>query len=143
MLSSENVATILLVDDDTKARRSLVAMLRSAGHSIVGQAEHGREALGLLTSGCNPDVIMLDLETPFMNGREFLATLQRDFHPLPSVIVVGSFDVDEEPLPVFAEIANPVDDAEQLELTVRAAASFAMSARLALPRQPNRRLRTH
>ncbi|CAH2605831.1 Histidine kinase (plasmid) [Rhodovastum atsumiense] len=62
--------TVMVVEDDDSLREALVDFLDLEGIRAVG-ATNGREALRLLSSGCRPDAIILDLMMPEMNGWEF------------------------------------------------------------------------
>ena len=61
---------ILVIEDDASIREALCDVLRLAGHEAEG-AEHGKAGLEMLSSS-TPDVILLDLRMPVMNGVEFL-----------------------------------------------------------------------
>ncbi len=74
--------SVLVVDDDDDNREVLGEVLSEAGHSVVC-ARDGAEALELLR-GLRPDVILLDLNMPTMNGVEFRAAQRRD--PLLALI---------------------------------------------------------
>jgi CheY-like chemotaxis protein len=88
------VATLLLIDDDKELLRSIAVLMSLDGHKIVGEAGNGEEALRVLLDGCNPDVILLDLYMPIMNGWQFLERL-RGFtaQRVPPVIVVSALQV--------------------------------------------------
>jgi CheY-like chemotaxis protein len=61
---------LLLVDDDDELRSSMSEALESAGF-VVTAASNGREAFARLASAALPDVILLDLLMPVMNGWQF------------------------------------------------------------------------
>jgi CheY-like chemotaxis protein len=62
---------ILVVDDDSRLRESIVLMLRDAGYRALGAA-NGREALQLAEEE-SPSLILLDLMMPVMDGWQFLS----------------------------------------------------------------------
>jgi CheY-like chemotaxis protein len=66
---------ILVVDDDGDVRLLLRRMLEKAGYVVV-EAEHGRAALARLAE-LTPELILLDLMMPEMDGFEFLDELRR------------------------------------------------------------------
>jgi GAF domain-containing protein/CheY-like chemotaxis protein len=66
---------ILVVDDDADVRLLLHRMLEKAGFAVV-EAEHGRAALARLAE-LTPELILLDLMMPEMDGFEFLEELRR------------------------------------------------------------------
>lgn len=82
--------TILVVEDHDDSRRMLVDMLAQAGFRVL-TATDGAEALRLLASE-RPDLIVLDLILPWVNGVEVLRTV-RD-HPqlriVPVLVVTGT-----------------------------------------------------
>jgi CheY-like chemotaxis protein len=67
---------ILVVDDTEDARDVLARLLRLGGFSTV-TAEDGYEALKALEMD-NPDLVLLDLMMPRMNGVELLETMRQD-----------------------------------------------------------------
>ena len=79
--------SVLLVDDDERVRDALVALLEEQGYAVAGAAD-GREALALLRGGgFRPDLIILDLMMPVMDGWEFRAA-QLDDAELASIPVM-------------------------------------------------------
>jgi adenylate cyclase len=85
---------ILIVEDDTDIRQWLHRTLRGDDWQ-VSEAENGRVALQRVAE-CRPDLILLDLIMPEMDGFEFLAELRKDHgsHDIP-VIVVTAADLSE------------------------------------------------
>jgi CheY-like chemotaxis protein len=79
------VPTVLLVEDDAGLRRSLTALLESEGFQALGAA-NGFEAVELLRRAPQPDLILLDLMMPVMNGWAFLK--YRNEHPVLSTVPV-------------------------------------------------------
>ena len=83
--------TILLADDHRIVRQGLRALL--AGESdfeVVGEADDGREALELVKR-LNPDVLVLDLMMPGLNGLEVARQLPRQ-SPGVRVVVLSMYD---------------------------------------------------
>jgi DNA-binding NarL/FixJ family response regulator len=84
------VIHILLVDDHSLVRAGLAALLDSADDlRVVGQAENGRVALELAEK-LQPDVILMDLSMPVMDGVEATRELVRR-RPASIVVVLTSF----------------------------------------------------
>jgi PAS domain S-box-containing protein len=81
---------ILVVDDDADNRRRLARVLESEGWQ-VSEAENGRVALERLT-GSPPDLIVLDLMMPEMDGFEFLVHLRKNeaLRAVPVVVVTAA-----------------------------------------------------
>lgn len=67
---------ILVVDDSTDNLYLMQFILESQGYK-VGLADNGREALQKI-SRCHPDLILLDIMMPNMNGYEVIQHLQED-----------------------------------------------------------------
>jgi len=86
---------VLLVDDDPMIRRTMRLSLEQDGWS-VREAESGRNALDQLRQA-RPDVIVLDLIMPQMNGFEFLVEMRRcaEWVDIP-VLVVTAMDLTAE-----------------------------------------------
>ena len=68
-------ALVLVVDDDTDLRTLTATVLACNGYAVV-EARHGREGLARLMQD-NPELVLLDLNMPVMNGWEFRAEQQR------------------------------------------------------------------
>ena len=80
--------TVLIVDDDSNSRESLAELLRSQGY-VPSEAENGLLAIGhLLACACPPRFILLDLDMPVMDGREFLSRLLCLKWIVPPTVVV-------------------------------------------------------
>ncbi|MCU0865551.1 MAG: response regulator transcription factor [Planctomycetes bacterium] len=60
---------LLLADDHAIIREGLCKLLQQSGHTILGEAEDGRTAVRLATE-LQPDVIVMDIGMPGMNGIE-------------------------------------------------------------------------
>src|SRR5687768_17807550 len=67
---------VLLADDHQLFRQGLRVLLESAGHEIVGEAADGREAL-TLSETLQPDIAVLDLSMPILNGLAATQELRR------------------------------------------------------------------
>jgi CheY-like chemotaxis protein len=86
------MAKILLIDDDDDARDSMAILLRDSGH-LVACAPNGREALAHLLADL-PDVVLLDLMMPEMDGPSFLEVVRSylRIQSLPVVVYTGLGD---------------------------------------------------
>ena len=80
---------VLLVDDDDLARRGMRLSLEKEGWEVA-EAENGQVALDLLDEK-RPDIIMLDLMMPVMDGFEFLIEMRREaeWRDIPVLVVTA------------------------------------------------------
>ena len=85
---------ILLCDDHPVVLDGLVAMLSTQpGFEVVGEASNGRDMVALAVQ-MHPDVILLDLEMPGVDGVEALRQLRVQL-PDARVLIFTAFDTDE------------------------------------------------
>ena len=91
----ENPIRILITDDHPVVREGLAAMIeRRPDMTVVGEAGNGLEAVERFRS-CQPDVALMDLRMPEMNGVEAITAIRREF-PAARIIVLTTFDGDED-----------------------------------------------
>jgi CheY-like chemotaxis protein len=85
---------ILVVDDDSVSRLVLVAILKQMPRWEVVECSDGQAALDLLCDGLRPDLCLIDLQMPKMDGQELVQRVRRDpqLQALKIVIVSGSRD---------------------------------------------------
>ena len=114
----KSTGRILVVDDDPDLREFLRLMLTSMGFEVTSAA-NGREALDVM-DGHDPDLILLDMKMPVMNGWEFCRALEgRNSRP-PIVVLTAAPDPAGRAAEVHAEgwLGKPFEYA-QLEAIVR------------------------
>ena len=81
---------ILIADDHYVVRQGLVALLTPRnGMEVVGEATTGREAVGLARQ-LQPDVILMDMVMPEMDGPEAIGVIKRE-NPGVRILVLTSF----------------------------------------------------
>ena len=83
---------VLIADDQELMRTGFKMILESAGMSVVGEAHNGAEAVDL-ASTLGPDVILMDVRMPTMDGIE--ATRRVTEAGTSKVLILTMFDLDE------------------------------------------------
>ena len=85
---------VLVVEDDLALRTMYVELLTKAGFTM-SQAANGEIGLATLKEQ-KPDIVILDLNMPVMDGKEMLHTLREipEFKFLPVIVLTNSGDVD-------------------------------------------------
>ena len=82
---------VLLVDDNDGFRESLATLLDTEEMTVVGQAPNGARALAMI-EGLEPDVVLMDVRMPEMDGIEATRQLKSRFPALGVVALTGSED---------------------------------------------------
>jgi DNA-binding NarL/FixJ family response regulator len=86
---------VLLADDQELMRTGFRMILESAGMEVVGEAAHGEEAISLARK-LRPDVVLMDIRMPKMDGVEATRELTREGFDAPvRVLILTTFDLDE------------------------------------------------
>jgi DNA-binding NarL/FixJ family response regulator len=84
------VKTILIVDDHPSFRGTARALLESEGFDVVGEAADGASAIAAVES-LHPDVMLLDVHLPDIDGFEVAAALNKNGAP-PAIVMTSSRD---------------------------------------------------
>ena len=114
-MSDRRRCKILVVEDDDDIRDSLKELLEEEGYR-VDTAANGQQALVKLQEQELPQLILLDLMMPVMDGWQF----QKELRAVPSlarlpVIVISASKFSREPLNAAAFIPKPLDAGVLLE----------------------------
>jgi CheY-like chemotaxis protein len=100
-------ARVLVVEDEADLRELLGRWLETKGYEVT-EAADGEEAIELLEAGVEPDVILLDLTMPRMDGWTFLTWLRGNpRHRDRRVLVASAFARDAPPQDVEGLVAKP------------------------------------
>lgn len=125
---------VLIADDEAKIRRGLASLVRSMGKpfEVVAEAADGEAALAA-AAALSPDIFLVDINMPFLNGLEFIRRLSESCPGDRRVIVVSGYDDFEYArrsvgLGVFEYVLKPVEP-EALEACIRRAADDLSLAR--------------
>jgi CheY-like chemotaxis protein len=108
---ARDAATILLVDDEDIVRTGTAEMLADLGYEVV-QASSGAEALRMLRSGIEVDLMITDFLMPGMNGValvEHATAIARDMRVL---LVTGYSTIAEGPGAHLPRLGKPYRQAE-------------------------------
>lgn len=102
MTSGGRSARVLIVDDDKGIREFVRSVLADEGYDVA-EATDGQEALERCVH-LPPDVILLDMRMPVMNGWEFARTYRERPGPhAPIVIVTAALDVAQDAKEIGAD----------------------------------------
>jgi CheY-like chemotaxis protein len=107
---SDRPLSIMLVDDEDIVRVGTAEMIRDLGHEVV-EARGGGEALALLATNSNVDVVISDYKMPRMDGAEFARRLKATHPRLPLLIVTGYTGPSDEVLHL-PRLSKPFGQAE-------------------------------
>ncbi|MFC0773662.1 GAF domain-containing protein [Terrimonas alba] len=111
--SNGHHATILVVDDDDSIRSLLYQELGDAGY-IIEEAKNGKEALASIRNH-RPDLVILDIMMPEMNGFDVAAILKNDPQTMDIPIIVLSIVQDKARgfrIGVDRYLTKPIDTAQ-------------------------------
>ncbi|HEY7269178.1 MAG TPA: response regulator [Dehalococcoidia bacterium] len=115
--SAPRLSRVLIVDDDPSILGLLGAIFRAAGFTVA-TAPDGLAALDSVRAA-EPEVIVLDLEMPAMNGREFYRRLRADNFTMP-VMILSAYNPRAAQLELGAQAyASKPFDPDQLVDSVR------------------------
>ena len=114
---------ILIVEDEDSIRETMKELLESEAY-LIQTAENGEEALKCLKNLERlPDLVMLDLMMPVMNGRDFLqkaGQVHPDFKKVPICILTADMRADTSDLKGrIAHLKKPVELEEMNDVIER------------------------
>jgi DNA-binding NarL/FixJ family response regulator len=83
--------TVLIVDDHGSFRSSARSLLEAEGYTVIGEAATGASGLALAAE-LHPDVVLLDVQLPDLDGFQVAAQLARQNGRPPAVVLTSSRD---------------------------------------------------
>ncbi|MEA2364926.1 MAG: hypothetical protein QOI32_438 [Thermoleophilaceae bacterium] len=83
--------TVLIVDDHPSFRASARMLLEGEGYRVIGEAEDGESAIRAVTE-LKPDVVLLDVQLPDIDGIEVAARLTANGSG-PAIVLTSSRDL--------------------------------------------------
>lgn len=116
------MAHILIVEDEKVLNDAYSLILKKEGHDVM-TAFNGKEALQAAKKQ-EPDIILLDILMPEMNGIEFLREFKlKEKHPQTAVVILSNLDMDKEieeayKLGAYKYILKAVTSPQQLAVLV-------------------------
>jgi CheY-like chemotaxis protein len=112
---------LLVVEDDQDHRDLVREVLEEQGYRVE-TAVHGRDALGRLLAGTRPDLILLDLRMPEMDGWAFMAEVKAraELAKIPVIVTSQAGERVLNSAPVSAGyLAKPIDRSRLLQTVDR------------------------
>lgn len=110
--------SVLIVDDVEIIRRALCELFKSeADFDVCGEAENGREAIETAQE-LHPDLIVLDLSMPVMNGIDAARVLSRLMPTVPLIVFSEYSDVFSEEEARSAGVSALVSKSEHISVLV-------------------------
>ncbi len=112
--------TVLVIDDESNIRRTLTGLLEDEGFGVESRSS-AEEGLAMIRESA-PDVLLLDVRLPGMDGIEFLEVLRGEKKRFPVIVLSGHATIDmaveATRLGAHDFLEKPVDP-ERLLLTIR------------------------
>lgn len=103
---TDTVTKIALVDDHSLLRGSLASLINSfEGYKVLFEADNGKEFIQLLQKNTSPDIVLLDITMPEMNGFETAAWIKQHM-PSIKVLVLSMMDDDTAIISMLKEGAR-------------------------------------
>jgi AmiR/NasT family two-component response regulator len=127
-----NKLNILIADDESIIRLGLKHILEEAGHTVY-EAENGASALRL-AEGSEPDLVILDIKMPEMDGLEAAhLLLNRMQVPVIFLTAYGEQELIERAacLPIMGYLVKPIKEAELLAMIEVASRRYIEHTRVA------------
>jgi CheY-like chemotaxis protein len=129
---------VLLVDDNFVTRETMNLILAGAGYQVV-TAANGQDALERLRAHESPNLILLDLDMPVMDGMTFCQRRKQDgrLAAIPLVLVSSADDLAEKASSVGADsyLQKPVDSIQLLDVLQRCCGAIHAAADHGAPGQ--------
>lgn len=124
--------TVMVIDDDEHTREALERTLETHGTNVVC-CDGAAHALDRLRAGARPDMILLDLIMPGMNGWQFRVAQKNDpdLAAIPVIVMSDDHSAQAAAVDASAYITKPIDEPTLLEAVDRVANDIARRRSLA------------
>ena len=91
-MNTTTLPKVLVVEDDLALNDAYGTILKSANRYDVITAKDGKEALELIAKVGDPEVILLDIGMPVLDGIGFLREFKPADHPETTIVVFSNYD---------------------------------------------------
>jgi two-component system, NarL family, invasion response regulator UvrY len=99
MNKTNDLVKVAIVDDHNLFRKGLIKLIGLADkdnkYTILFEAENGNELIDKLNRRSLPDIVIMDIDMPGMNGYETVNWL-RNYHPEINILVISMFESEKE-----------------------------------------------
>jgi len=85
------MANIVLTDDHVLLRNGLASLVKSLGHTVLFEADNGRDFISKFDPEIIPDIVLMDINMPEMDGFETTLWLKQN-HPKIKVLALSMYD---------------------------------------------------
>jgi len=85
------MATIVLVDDHVLLRNGLASLVKNLGHEVLFEADNGQELIKKISPKSLPDIVLLDINMPEMDGYETAQWIKKN-HPDIKILALSMYD---------------------------------------------------
>lgn len=85
------MANIVLTDDHSLLRNGLAELVKSQGHTVLYEADNGKDFIAKLDVNLLPDIVLMDINMPEMDGFETTHWLKQN-HPQVHVLALSMYD---------------------------------------------------
>lgn len=85
------MANVILTDDHVLLRNGLASLVKSLGHSVLFEADNGKDFIKKFNPVMEPDIVLMDINMPEMDGFETTMWLKQN-HPKIKVVALSMYD---------------------------------------------------
>lgn len=87
------MATVVLTDDHILLGNGLAELVKNLGHTVLFQADNGKDFIQKLQPSSIPDIVLLDINMPEMDGYQTAHWLKQ-YYPTVKVLTITMYDND-------------------------------------------------
>jgi len=111
------MANLVLIDDHLLLRNGLASLVKSLGHFVLFEADNGKDFIEKLLPKSLPDIVLLDINMPEMDGYETAAWIKKN-HPQIKILSLSMYDDENSIIRMLRNGARGyiLKDSEPLEL---------------------------